>query len=139
MEIDTLTDLVIGEAIRVHRSLGPGLLESSYRQIMAEVLVRRGCEVQTELALDLAFEGIIIPRAYRVDLLIDGVLVVEVKQTERIAPVHRQQLLTYLRLLDLPRGLLLNFGLGTMKDGIARVSNPRVQDMKDLRVDRARV
>ena len=122
---DRLSALVIHSAIRIHQHLGPGLLESSYRVLLEEMLQREGLRVARELPVDLAFDGIVVPHAYRVDLLVERQLVVEIKHAERPHPVHRQQLLTYLRLLDLPHGLLLNFGLGTMKEGIARVSNPR--------------
>ncbi len=122
---DHLSALVIHSAIRIHQHLGPGLLESSYRVLLEEMLLREGLRVARELPVDLTFDGIVVPQAYRIDLLVDRQLVVEVKHAERPHPVHRQQLLTYLRLLNLPHGLLLNFGLGTMKEGIARVSNPR--------------
>ena len=122
---DRLSALVIHSAIRIHQHRGPGLLESSYRVLLEEMLLREGLRVARELSVDLAFDGIVVPHAYRVDLLVERQLVVEIKHAERPHPVHRQQLLTYLRLLDLPHGLLLNFGLGTMKEGIARVSNPR--------------
>jgi GxxExxY protein len=125
---DQLTDTVINCAIRIHQHLGPGLLESSYRVLLEEMLIREGVRVARELPIDLTFDGIVVPRAYRIDLLVDLQLVVEVKHAERPHPVHRQQLLTYLRLRDLPHGLLLNFGLGTMKEGIARVSNPRARE-----------
>lgn len=124
---DELTDTVINCAIRIHQQLGPGLLESSYRMLLERMLMREGLRVARELPVDLTFDGIVVPRAYRIDLLVDLQLVVEVKHAERPHPVHRQQLLTYLRLLELPHGLLLNFGLGTMKEGIARVSNPKAR------------
>ena len=120
-----LSAIVIHCAIRIHQHLGPGLLESSYRVLLEEMLLREGLRVARELPVDLTFDGIVVPHAYRVDLLVERQLVVEIKHAERPHPVHRQQLLTYLRLLNLQHGLLLNFGLGTMKEGIARVSNPR--------------
>jgi len=124
---DHLSALVINCAIHIHQHLGPGLLESSYRVLLERMLMREGVRVARELPIDLTFDGIVVPRAYRIDMLVDMQLVVEIKHAERPHPVHRQQLLTYLRLLDLPHGLLLNFGLGTMKEGIARVSNPRAR------------
>jgi iron complex transport system substrate-binding protein len=113
----------VGEAIRIHRELGPGLLESVYEVVLAASLERIGYEVVRQLPVDVEFEGLIFPAACRVDLLVDGRLVVEIKSVERLSKAHAKQVLTYLRLLKQPVGLLLNFSEATMKEGIRRLVN----------------
>ena len=109
--------------MRVHRELGPGLLESVYEMVIAGSLARRGLKVDRQKPIDIVFEGMRHPAAFRIDLLVEDKLLVEIKSVERLAPVHGKQLLTYLRLTDQPVGLLLNFSGATMKEGIRRVVN----------------
>ncbi len=109
--------------MRLHKALGPGLLESVYRTLMARELERRGLDVVVHRPVDFEYDGVLFRRKLQVDLLVEEVVVVEVKSAETLAPVHYKQLLTYLRLLDLPLGLLLNFGRATMKEGLRRVVN----------------
>ena len=110
-------------SIRIHRDLGPGLLESVYEVIIAAVLYRRGLRVQRQVPVRFWYDGMQFDNGFRVDLLVEGCVIVELKSIERMAPVHGKQLLTYLRLTNLQVGLLLNFGAGTMKEGIKRVVN----------------
>jgi len=123
MEIDRVSAEVVDAAIRVHRELGPGLLESVYETVLAASLVRAGFRVDRQMSVDFEFDGMQFVGAFRVDLLVAGRLVVEIKSIENLAPVHAKQVLTYLRLLKLPVGLLLNFGGATMKEGIRRLVN----------------
>ncbi len=122
-DIDVISGDVVDLAIRIHRELGPGLLESVYETILASRLQALGYRVERQLMVGIEFEGVRYESAFRIDLLIDGRLVIEVKSIERLAPVHAKQLLTYLRLLKQPVGLLLNFGGETLKEGIRRLVN----------------
>jgi iron complex transport system substrate-binding protein len=119
-DMDEITGVIIEEALRVHRGLGPGLLESVYRVVLARA---RGVTVEEHKAVRFVFDGIEFDQGFRVDLLVERVVVVELKSVERLAAVHGKQLLTYLRLLNLPVGLLLNFGAATLKEGLRRVVN----------------
>ncbi|MFL5559953.1 MAG: GxxExxY protein [Gemmatimonadaceae bacterium] len=121
-DIDTLTGVVIGAAIYVHRMLGPGLLESAYEDCLAWTLTSRGIALHRQRILPVTFEGREIEAAYRIDLLIENQVIVEVKALERVLPVHEAQLRTYLRLSGIKTGLLLNFLVPVMKDGIRRMS-----------------
>jgi GxxExxY protein len=107
----------------IHSRLGPGLLESAYEQLLAQTLMARGHRVERQKPIALRFDDIIIEEAYRADLVVGGLLIVELKSVEQLAPVHTKQLLTYLRATESPVGLLLNFGQNLYKDGIRRVIN----------------
>jgi GxxExxY protein len=122
------TEVVIGSAIRVHRALGPGLLESTYKRCTAHELRLAGCHVDEEVSLALTYRDLVIEAAYRVDMIVDHILVVEIKALAHIDPLHGAQLLTYLRLTGCPVGLLLNFNTPLLKDGIKRfIHTPRVR------------
>ena len=117
-------DLVSGDvALRLHRELGPGLLESVYEVVLAARLAAMGYSVARQRSIDIEFEGVRIDGAFKIDLLVDERLVVEIKSVERLAPVHAKQLLTYLRLTGQPVGLLINFGGETLREGIRRLVN----------------
>jgi GxxExxY protein len=116
-------DRVLGCAIEVHKALGPGLLESVYESCLALELAEVGLAYDRQLSLPVKYKHLIIEAGYRVDLLIERRVIVEVKAVEAVAPVHRAQLLSYLRLGDFRLGYLLNFNVALMKDGIARVVN----------------
>lgn len=122
-DIDEVTRDVIGFAMSLHRELGPGLLESVYETVLAATLARSGYAVERQRAVDIEFDGLKIPGAFKVDLMVDNRLVLEIKSVSPIMPVHSKQLLTYLRLLKQPVGLILNFGGATMKEGIRRLVN----------------
>jgi iron complex transport system substrate-binding protein len=114
---------VIGAAIEVHRLSGPGLLESVYEMVLARMLDERGLRIERQKSGTFEFDGMHFNEGLRVDLLVEGCLVVELKSVETLAPVHPKQLLTYLRLLKLPLGLLINFGAPMFKEGIKRIVN----------------
>jgi iron complex transport system substrate-binding protein len=122
-EINEITGEIVDAAYHIHTRLGPGLLESVYEAILAQALEKRGFHVERQKRVPLEFDGLIFPEAFRADLIVQDLILIELKSVERIPPVYRKQVLTYLRLLNLPVGLLLNFGGETMKDGIIRVSN----------------
>ena len=122
-DLELLAREVVDCSFRLHKDMGPGLLESAYELLLAELLTRRGVEVQRQVPIAISYQGIVIDNAFKADLLIGGRLLVELKSTEKHEPVHAKQLLTYLRLMDLPLGLLVNFGLPTFKAGIRRIAN----------------
>ncbi len=122
-DIDQISGDVLDLAMRLHRELGPGLLESAYETLLAARLAAAGYDVLRQYAVSVEFDGVRIENAFRVDLLVDRRLVVEIKSIDRLAPVHGKQLLTYLRLLKQPVGLLINFGGATLKEGVKRVVN----------------
>jgi GxxExxY protein len=122
-DIDLVSGDVLDVALRLHKELGPGLLESVYEGVLAARLKAMGYDVVRQYPVAIDFEGIRFDAAFRVDLLVDGRLIVEVKSIERLAPVHAKQLLTYLRLLKQPVGLLINFGGATLKEGVRRMVN----------------
>ena len=118
--LNQLTHEMIGAAIEVHRALGPGLLESSYRQCLCRELLVRGMPFEKERPLPLEYKGIHLECGYRMDLVVASRVVVEIKSVEALAPIHDAQLLTYLRLGGYKLGLLINFNVVVLKDGIHR-------------------
>ncbi len=127
LEGAALTEVILGCAIKVQRGLGPGLLESAYEACLVHELEGAGLRVQRQLQLDIMYEGIQIPAAYRIDLLVEDQIVLELKTVDRLTEVHEAQLLTYLRFSGKRIGFLLNFWRWPLKDGgIKRMLNPRV-------------
>ena len=121
MTENELSTIIIGEAIHVHRSLGPGLLESVYETCLAHRLVQGGLRVEIQKPIPLVFEGIRMECGFRCDMLVDGRVIVEVKAVEALNDVHLAQVLTYLKLTDTRLGLLLNFNVTRLADGVRRV------------------
>jgi GxxExxY protein len=121
--IESLATRTINAALAVHRALGPGLLESAYEECLAIELVSAGLSVERQKSIPLTYRGHLINAAYRLDLIVDGKLLIEAKAVESLLPVHRVQVVTYLRLLHLPLGLLINFNVPLLKDGLHRVLN----------------
>jgi GxxExxY protein len=122
-DIDEISGAVIDVAIRLHRELGPGLLESAYEMLLAAKLLQLGISVQRQCPIDIEFEGVAIEAAFRIDLLVDNRLIVGLKSVEHLNAAHAKQLLTYLRLTKQPVGLLINFGGATLKEGLKRIVN----------------
>jgi GxxExxY protein len=120
---DPLTHRIIGAAIEVHRLLGPGLLESTYEECLCLELSLFGIPFERQLRLPIVYKSVTLLRAYRVDLLIDKAVIVEIKTIDKILPVHEAQLLTYLRLSGLERALLFNFNSVPLRSGIRRLNN----------------
>ncbi|MFZ2492056.1 MAG: GxxExxY protein [Thermoanaerobaculia bacterium] len=115
-----MTSGIIGAAIEVHRSLGPGLLESAYEECLEQELVLRGVPCRRQVALPVEYKGVRLRCAYRIDLLVADAVIVEIKAVTMIEPVHEAQLLTYLRLARCHVGLLINFNVAVLRDGIRR-------------------
>jgi len=124
MDFKALTSKIIGAAIAVHQELGPGLLESVYQTCLAIQLQEEGLSVQTEVPVSVIYrDRTITEHGFRVDILVEDQIVIELKSVEKVQPVHIKQLLTYLRLADKPLGLLINFNESLVKNGITRVAN----------------
>jgi len=122
-DVELLARKAIERGLFVHRELGPGLLESVYEAVLATGLAREGFRVERQKLVPMTFEGITYAESFRLDLVVDGMLIIEVKSTERNLPVYSKQLLTYLRLTEQPVGLLMNFGYPTFREGLKRVVN----------------
>ena len=122
-DVEEVAAVVVDTALHLHHDLGPGLLESVYEVVLASMLERRGLIVERQKPVPIHYQGIVLDEGFRLDLLVDGQLIVELKSVEIIHPVHPKQLLTYLRLMNLPLGLLINFGAPLLKDGLQRVVN----------------
>jgi GxxExxY protein len=123
MQIDEISAIVIDEAIAVHRAIGPGLLETVYETVLAVRLEKDGLKVIRQYPVPLEIDGFSFDVAYKVDILVEDCLVLEIKSVEQLSKAHAKQLLTYLRLIKQPVGLLLNFSGATMKEGIRRMVN----------------
>jgi GxxExxY protein len=118
---------IVDAAIKIHKTLGPGLLESVYEAILSFELQKRGLRVVQQVGLPVYYEGVKLELGFRIDLLVADKVIVEIKSIDALAPVHGKQLATYLRLTDLRLGLLLNFNVELMKNGIQRVVNRLVE------------
>jgi GxxExxY protein len=123
MNVDELASIAVDCGFKVHSGLGPGLLESAYEAVLAQALRRRGLLVERQKPISIRYDGIILDEGFRADLFIEGALLIELKSVERLAPVHAKQVLTYLRLMGLPVGLLMNFGAATFREGVKRIAN----------------
>lgn len=121
--IENLARIAVDCGYKLHEALGPGLLESVYEACMLVSLVERGLIVERQRPVPIRFGNVVLDEGFRVDLLVEGQLLIELKSTEGFAPVHGKQVLTYLRLMDLPLGLLMNFGAVTFRDGVRRIAN----------------
>lgn len=123
MKIEELARISVDCGFHLHKEMGPGLLESVYELLLEASLKDRGLGVQRQVIVPLSYKGVVIDHAFRIDLLVEQRLVIELKSTERDSPLYPKQLLTYLRLMNLPLGLLMNFGQETFKQGVQRVVN----------------
>jgi GxxExxY protein len=123
-EVNRVTGLIIGSAIAVHRALGPGLLDSAYAACLAHELRELGLSVDEDVPLPLNYKGVKLECGYRIDLRVNGCVIVELKCVSKLAPIHDAQLMTYLELTGFPVGLLLNFKVPVMVQGVKRKLNP---------------
>ncbi|MBE9542827.1 MAG: GxxExxY protein [Proteobacteria bacterium] len=122
-ELNKITEIIIGAAMAVHRELGPGLLESAYEACLAYELPDRGLSVERQKALPVRYRGVNVDCGYRIDLLVEGKVIVELKAVERLEAIHKAQLISYLKLSGCKVGLLINFNVKVLKDGIRRLVN----------------
>lgn len=123
MDINELTGTVIEIAIKIHNTIGPGCFEKVYEEVLYYELQKRNLDVERQLLLPFEYESLLIKDAYKIDLLIENKLVIEIKSIEHVLPVHFKQVMTYLKLVNLKNGMLLNFKVNQMKEGIHRVFN----------------
>ncbi len=123
MKINELTEKVIGAAMEVHRALGPGLLESAYETCLARELAIQGIAFEQQVELPVVYRGVPLSCGYRLDFLVEGELILELKAVEELLPIHEAQLLTYLKLSDKRIGLLINFNVALLKQGLQRIVN----------------
>jgi GxxExxY protein len=121
--LNAITDSIIGSAIQVHRALGPGLLESAYEACLAFELGKRQIRVEQQKPIPLIYEQVKLDCGYRMDLLVEGSVVIEIKSVEALAPIHEAQIITYLKLSGCKLALLINFNVPVVKDGIHRFVN----------------
>jgi GxxExxY protein len=122
-EPNAISGQVVDAAIAVHTELGPGLLESVYEIAVAYELRQRGFQVERKIPVPVQYRGIKFDEGYRLDLVVNDIVIVEIKSMEAVTTIHRKQILTYLRLTNRPLGLFLNFNVNLMKDGISRIAN----------------
>ena len=120
-KIDKISETIIGGAIAVHRALGPGLLESAYEACLGYELIDRGLSVERQKALPVKYRGVNLDCGYRIDLLVERIIIIELKAVEKIDPIHKAQLLSYLKLSGCKLGLLINFNVRMLKSGIHRI------------------
>jgi GxxExxY protein len=121
--VDELASLVINCGLSLHQQVGPGLIESVYEQVLADRLISLGLRVDRQKPVSIVIDGKTYAEAFPYDLLVEDVLLIELKSIEKLGPIHIKQTLTYIRLMNLPIGLLLNFGSETFKQGIRRITN----------------
>jgi GxxExxY protein len=133
VQINDVTGIIIDEAIKLHRELGPGLLESVYERLLAYCLNKRGLEVRTQIPIPFSYEQIKFDVGFRADIIVEGLVIVEIKSIEAILPVHLKQVLTYLKLTGKTVGILLNFNESELKKGIKRIVN-NFEDPRSLRL-----
>ena len=125
MEIEHICYLIVDAAFKLHKDIGPGLLESAYETILAAKLEYIGLVVDRQVPIDIQYEQVHLPAAFRVDLLVEKRVILEIKSVEKTLPVHAKQVITYLRLTNLTHGFVINFGTPMFKDGIKRLLNDR--------------
>jgi GxxExxY protein len=123
MDENEISREIVDAAFKIHQKLGPGLLESVYEGVLAFELDRRDLKVLKQVPVSLEYESLVFENAFRIDLLVNEKVVVELKAVEELAPVHKKQALTYVRLSKVKLGLLINFGAATFKEGVVRVAN----------------
>ena len=123
MNENEISKIIVDCAFQIHTKLGPGLLESVYEAVLTELLRKRGLRVKRQVPIPIRFEGLTFDEGFRADLVVDEKVIIELKSVEQTAPVHRKQVITYIRLADKRLGLLINFGEALIKDGIIRLVN----------------
>jgi len=121
--LEAIAKISVDCGFHLHRDIGPGLLESVYEILLFESLKEKGLSVERQKIIPITFKGRVLEEAFRADLVVENHILIELKSTERYAPVHAKQVITYLRLMDLPLGFLMNFGAATFKDGLKRLAN----------------
>ena len=132
METNKITGAIVDAAYRMHEELGPGLFESVYEAVLADILTARGLSVQRQVAVPIRFGGQVYDEGFRADMIVEGLVIVEIKSIDRLAPVHKKQVLTYLKLSGLSVGLLINFGGELLRGNIERLALPGAPILPEL-------
>lgn len=122
-DLESIAKISVDCGFHLYRDTGPGLLESAYEILLFESLKEKGLAVESQKIIPVIFKGRVLEKAFRADLIVEEQILIELKSTERFAPIHAKQVITYLRLMDLPFGFLMNFGAATFKDGLKRLAN----------------
>jgi GxxExxY protein len=135
-DVNRITGMIVDTAYRLHSRVGPGMMETFYESVLAHSLEKQGLHVERQKVVPFEWEEVRIAEACRLDLLVEGCVIVELKSVERLHPVFHKQVLTYLRLLDLPIGLLINFGEASLKNGMHRILNTRTAAAADVATPR---
>lgn len=137
MDVEELSAIAVDCGLQVHRDLGPGMLESAYEAVLAHLLAKRGLNVERQKVIPIAYDGLIIDPGLRADIVIENKLLIELKAVERLSPVHARQVTTYLKFMNLPVGLLMNFSCEKFSEGLRRlVNNHRETSNSRLSVNR---
>lgn len=137
MDVEELSAIAVDCGLQVHRDLGPGMLESAYETVLAHLLAKRGLNVERQKTVPIAYDGLIIDQGFRADIVIENKLLIELKAVERLSPVHARQVMTYLKFMNLPVGLLMNFSSEKFTEGLRRlVNNHRETSNSRLSVNR---
>ena len=123
MDENEISKIIVNCCMKIHKAVGPGLLESAYEEIFLYELVRNGLRCENQVPISFAYDSLLLLRGFRADVIVNGLVIVELKSVEILLPVHRKQLLTYLKLTELKLGLLINFNVPLMKNGIVRIVN----------------
>jgi len=131
MDIDQISGAIVDASMKIHSALGPGLLENAYEACLIHLLRKNGFHVARQVDIPVTFDGLKIDAGYRLDLLVNDVVVVELKSVEKLLPIHQAQMITYLRLSGKKVGLLINFNVPHLKDGIKRMVNHYVKETED--------
>jgi GxxExxY protein len=129
-DVEQLVKAVIDTGLKLHIDLGPGLMESVYEAVLASRLEKLGMRVARQMPIRIEADGLVFPDAFRADLVVENILLIELKSVENLMPVHAKQVLTYLRLANFPIGLLMNFGADRFKDGLKRLVNNHATDFR---------
>jgi GxxExxY protein len=137
LDVEELSAIAVDCGLQVHRDLGPGMLESAYEAVLAHLLSRKGLAVERQKIIPIQYDGIVIDQGFRADLVVDGQLLIELKAVERLSSVHGRQVLTYLKFMNLPVGLLMNFSTDLFRDGLKRIVNKHAEtDNSRLAINR---
>jgi len=123
MEANKITGMIVDACVKIHMAIGPGCFERVYEELLNYEMIKRGLSVERQLLMPISYENLKINDAYKLDLLVEGQVIIEVKSIDHILPVHFSQVMTYLKLIELKNGMLLNFKVALMKDGIHKVFN----------------
>jgi iron complex transport system substrate-binding protein len=129
MDIEEICKIIVDTAFKLHVDIGSGLLESAYEAILAAKLVSRGLRVERQVPINIEYDGVKLPAAFRLDLLVEDCVILEIKSVEKTLPVHAKQVITYLRLTNLSHGFVINFGTPMFKDGIRRLLNDQTSSV----------